>query len=121
MSNDIHIAEQYDLLDLNTLLITDPPATFFVRVSGNSMIDVGIASGDVLVVDKGILAKDGDIVIAIVDGGFTVKRLYQRNGKQALLPENPDYQPIEFAEGQTVEIWGVVTGCVKRFIRQPRR
>ena len=56
MSNDIHIAEQYDLLDLNTLLITDPPATFFVRVSGNSMIDVGIASGDVLVVDKGRIA-----------------------------------------------------------------
>ncbi|MEQ6292210.1 LexA family protein [Vogesella sp. GCM10023246] len=103
-------------LDLNELLIHDAPSTFMVRVTGDSMVGAGISSGDVLVVDRSLTPAHGQIVLAIVDGDFTVKRLHRRGTRVALIPENPAYQPIELHDGQELQVWGVVTGCVKQFL-----
>ncbi len=99
-------------LDLNQHLVRNPAATFFVRVTGDSMIEAGIHSGDVLVVDRSIEPKDGNIVIAVLDGDLTVKRLLRENGKVYLTPENPDYNRIEINEEMQFEVWGVVTTVI---------
>jgi DNA polymerase V len=95
--------------DLNELLVKNPVATYFLRVSGDSMINAGIHSGDVLVVDKSLEAVEGKIVIAEVDGELTVKRLSKIKGKFFLVAENPDYKPISINPESTFQIWGVVT------------
>lgn len=107
-------AQGYELesLDLNKRYIVNSPATFFVRGEGDSMIDAGILPGAVLVVDKSIKPKSGDIVIAEVDGEFLVKRLYKRASVIKLLSENKAYPPIEMKDGQELVIWGVVTAAV---------
>ncbi|POZ61806.1 LexA family protein [Chromobacterium alticapitis] len=102
-------------IDLQAYLVTDPPATFLVRVAGDSMRDAGILEKDLLVVDKGLPPRHGDIVVAVVDGLFTVKRLHLKHGRCSLQAENPDYPPIVPAEGQELQIWGVVTACVRKF------
>jgi DNA polymerase V len=99
-------------LDLNRHLIKHPAATFFVRVSGDSMTGAGIHSGDLLVVDRSLEAVDGNVIVAALDGDLTVKRLRKRNGALSLLPENRNYQPIEITGQQTFEIWGVVTNVI---------
>lgn len=96
-------------LDLNEHLVRHPAATFFVRVTGDSMRDAGIASGDILVVDRAIEARDRHIVIAALDGELTVKRLRRKNGRLFLMPDNPDYAPLEISPEASFEIWGVVT------------
>jgi DNA polymerase V len=96
-------------IDLNDHLVDNPTATFYARVEGDSMIGVGIYPGSVLVVDKSLTARNGDIVVAVVDQDFTVKRLEKKFNKMRLLPENAKYKPIEIREGMQVEIWGVVT------------
>lgn len=104
-----------DALDLNRYLISDAPATFMVRVRGDSMIGAGIGEGDILVVDRGRTPQHDQIVLAVIDGEFTVKRLYRREDRLALIPENPAYAPIELHAGQELVIWGVVTACIKKF------
>lgn len=106
---------QERMLDLNEYLIQDAAATFMLRVSGDSMSGAGIASGDLLVVDRALLPQHGQIVLAVVDGDFTVKRLYRQHGRLELRAENPAYAPICLADGQELQIWGVVTACIKRF------
>lgn len=101
-----------DTLNLNEFLIKHPTSTFLVRASGSSMINAGIHENDILIVDRSIAATPGKIVIAAIDGQLTVKRLQQKNGKFILLPENPDYQPIEIADESNVCIWGVVTNVI---------
>ena len=81
-------------LDLNNHLIKHPAATFFVRVSGDSMIGAGINDGDLIIVDRSLEAKDGDVVLAVVNSEFTVKRIKKRKGKMFLVPENENYEPI---------------------------
>jgi DNA polymerase V len=102
-------------LDLNQHLVKHPAATFFVRVTGDSMIGKGIHSGDLLIVDKSLDPKDGSIVIAALDGELTVKQLEKRNGKFRLLPANKNYEPLEVSERQSFEIWGVVTNVIHSF------
>lgn len=102
--------EQY--LDLNDHLIKHPAATFFVRASGESMINAGIYSGDMLVVDRSIEAVHGHVVIAAVNGELTVKRLSRQQGKTRLLAENPEFAAIELTSDQDVVIWGVVTHVI---------
>lgn len=102
-------------LDLNEHLIRHREATFFVRAQGHSMIGAGIRDGDLLVVDRALTPGDGDIVIAVVDGELTVKRLELDGGQVSLQAENPCYGPIEFREGQELTVWGVVTSVVHRF------
>jgi len=101
-----------DRIDLNRHLIRHREATFFLRVQGDSMIDAGIHDGDLLVVDRALEPGDGKIVIAALDGELTVKRLSLRDGKAALMPENPDYPVIEIGSDQELVIWGVVTNVV---------
>ena len=99
-------------LDLNEHLVKHPAATFLVRASGDSMINVGIHSGDILVVDRSLDATHGKIVIAALNGELTVKRLYRQKGAVKLLAENPDYPPINIAESFDLVIWGVVTNVI---------
>ncbi|GAB2975920.1 translesion error-prone DNA polymerase V autoproteolytic subunit [Frigoribacterium salinisoli] len=101
-------------VDLNRHLMRDPTATFLVRVSGDSMTGAGIFDGDELVVDRGLDAHDGAVVVAVVNGELTVKRLLRREGRTALLPENPAYPVIELSELDELTIWGVVTRCLHR-------
>ena len=96
-------------IDLNEDLVRNPAATFFVRVKGESMRDAGIHAGDILVVDRSLTPSDRQIVIAMIDGEFTVKRLRRRVGGVFLEPENPDYPSIEVGENQELTIWGAVT------------
>ena len=103
-------------LDLTQLLITHPQATFLLRVAGASMREAGIDDGDTLVVDRAIKPRHGHIVVAVVDGEFTVKQLHQRAGRLRLKAANPTFPDIEPKDGQTVEVWGVVSSCIKRFV-----
>ena len=96
-------------IDLNEELVRNPAATFFVRVKGESMRNAGIHAGDILVVDRSLTPSDRQIVIAMIDGEFTVKRLRRRVGGVFLEPENPDYPSIEVGENQELTIWGAVT------------
>ena len=117
-------AEQYlePPLDLNELLVKRPAATYFVRVEGDSMVGAGIRDGDLLVVDRSLRPADGDVIIASVDGDFTVKtlRLGKREegkGKREvwLEPANPKFSVIKFESFQELDYFGKVTACIHRF------
>ena len=99
-------------LDLNEKCIKHPAATFFVRVSGNSMINAGIKSGDLLIVDRSIEPSNNKVVIAVINGDFTVKRVETTHGKVFLMPENTNFKPIEITEDMDCKIWGVVTHVI---------
>lgn len=99
-------------LDLNKLAIKHPSATYFVKVSGDSMRGVGITDGDLLIVDRSLTAQHGDIVVAAVAGEFTVKELRTRPVLQ-LIPHNNHYSPITFQDAEELEIFGVVTFTLK--------
>ncbi|EGB15827.1 Peptidase S24/S26A/S26B, conserved region [Pseudodesulfovibrio mercurii] len=103
-------AEEYleKRLDLNEHLVTRPEATYFVRVSGDSMIGAGIHHGDLLVVDRSLDPRPGNVVIALVEGEFTVKRLRKSPLGLELAPENPEYVAILLSEETDFLIWGVV-------------
>lgn len=98
-------------LDLNKLLVRHPSATYFVRVSGHSMADANIKEGDLLIVDSALTAVHDDIVVAAIDGEFTVKKLRTHPSLQ-LVPMNPNYAPITFNDEASLEIFGVVTFIV---------
>ncbi len=99
-------------LDLNQYLIRHRAATFFVRASGDSMIGAGIHSGDLLIVDRAIQPADGSIVIAVVNGELTVKRLSKKGDRLLLVAENEQYAPLEINEHTDFKIWGVVTNAI---------
>lgn len=105
-------------LDLHRLLIQHPSSTFFVRAAGESMLGAGIHSGDLLVVDRAREPRHGDVVVAQVDGDFTVKRLDRRTrpGGIVLRAENPAYQPIVSTAARPITVWGVVTACIHAFV-----
>ena len=117
-------AEQYQEppLDLNELLVKRPAATFFVRVQGDSMIGEGIHDGDLLVVDRSLRPASGDVIIACVDGDFTVKTLRLGNGERGmgngevrLVAANPNYPDIVLKSGQEMDYFGKVTACIHQF------
>jgi DNA polymerase V len=101
-------------LDLNDLLVKHPLSTYYLRVEGNSMTGASIASGDIVVVDKSLEPRSGDIVVAAVEGEFTLKRLKKQGSQAWLLAENPDYPPIALHEATDASIWGVVTYIVHK-------
>ncbi len=101
-----------DRLDLNALLVNNKAATFFLRVKGDSMLNAGIHHGDIIVVDRSVQPVHRSIVVAVVDGELTVKRLISRSGVTELHAENPKYLPIRLQEGQELTIWGVVTSSI---------
>ena len=104
-----------DGLDLNAYLVQHPAATFLFSVQGHSMQGAGILDGDKVVVDRAVDARHGHIVVATVDGEFTLKRLYQRHNRVELHPENPAFPPIQFTGSTQLQIWGVVVGVVRRY------
>ena len=95
-------------LDLNEHLIRHPAATFYVYAKGNSMQNSGIYDGDLLIVDRAVEPKLKNIVIAVIDGEFTVKRISKIKNKIYLLPDNKEYRPIEIKDSSNFQIWGVV-------------
>ncbi|AFY91185.1 LexA family protein [Chroococcidiopsis thermalis] len=99
-------------LDLNQHLIHHPAATFFVRVSGDSMIGAGIHCGDLLIVDRALEPVDGSVIIAVVDGELTVKRLHRTGDRLRLVAANDCYKPLEITEHMEFQIWGVVTNAI---------
>ncbi|ELS32317.1 MULTISPECIES: LexA family protein [Pseudanabaena] len=99
-------------IDLNRHLVKHPESTFLVRVIGDSMLDAGIHPSDLLVVDRAIEPISGKVVIAVVNGELTVKRLRKHRNKLWLMPENPNFQPIEIDENVDLHIWGVVTNVI---------
>jgi DNA polymerase V len=101
-----------EVINLEEYLVPHPNKTFLVRISGLSMIDAGMYPNDILIVDRSLPAQDGKIIVAMLDGEFTVKRLSQRDGKIFLLPENPDFSPIEVRADQEFSVWGVVTNVI---------
>ena len=100
-------------IDLNEQLIRNKPATFFMRVSGNSMINAGIYDGDIVIVDRSIKPVTGKIVIAVIDGEMLIRRYEQTLNRLRLIPETPKLSPIEVNEFSDFKIWGVVI-CVIR-------
>lgn len=102
-------------IDLTELLIKHPQATYYLRASGQSMVEAGIFDNDIMVVDRAIKPRHNHIVVAIVDGDFTVKYLYQRAGRIKLKAANPTFPEIVPKDGQTIEVWGVVTSTIKQF------
>jgi len=103
-------------LDPNDFLIDQQDATFFVTIQGYSMMDVGLLPGDKAVVDRSKTPNIGNIVLAVINGEFTIKTLAKnKSGSPRLLPANKDFKPIEITEEMQFEIWGVVTGSFRRF------
>lgn len=102
-------------IDLNRHLIKHPEATYFGRVSGQSMKDVGIDDGDLLIIDKSITPSDGKIAVCFINGEYTLKRLKVTSKGVWLVPENAAYSAIKVEEGSEFLVWGVVTNVVKYF------
>ncbi|MBN9378106.1 MAG: peptidase S24 [Chlamydiales bacterium 38-26] len=109
-------AENYieNSLDLNDLMIKHPASTFFVRVQGDSMNGAGISTGDILVVDKALEASSGRIIVAIINGEFTVKRLMINAKGVFLEPANPKYRSLVISEEMDFQVWGVVTYVIHK-------
>lgn len=105
-----------DGLDLNEYLVQHKAASFLFRVQGHSMQGAGIVDGDKVVVDRSIEPQHNQIVIAVVDGEYTIKRLYCKNGRIELRAENPTFKPIRFTAESQLEVWGVVVGVVRRYV-----
>lgn len=102
-------------LDIAALLITNAPATYFVRIEGDSMVGSSIKPGDIAVVDCSLEAKAGQIVIAILDGELVIKQLgFGPGGEPLLIPQNKRYRTITVREEQDFQIWGVVTWTIHR-------
>lgn len=102
-------------LDFNDLLVTNPEATFAVRAVGDSMIGAGIHPGDIVIVDRSRRAGDRSVVLAVLDGEFTIKRYRDVSGRRWLEAENPAYEPIPLSEESSFEVWGVVSNAIRTF------
>ena len=103
-------------IDLNEHLISNPSSTFFLRVKGDSMINAGIKDKDLIIVDKSLIAKPGNIVIAMIDGEFTIKRLSIKNDELYLKAENHNYPDFSFKNHIDVQIWGVVIYSIHSYL-----
>ncbi len=102
-------------IDLNKELIKNPPATFFGRVNGDSMKDIGIDDGDLLIIDKSIEPVDGKIAVCFIDGEFTLKRIKIEKDAVWLMPANENYSPIKVTANNDFTVWGIVTHVIKSF------
>lgn len=107
-------------LDFNEFLVRNKAATYVFTVTGDSMSGAGIENGDKVVVDRSLSPAHDDIVVALVNNEFTIKRLFKRRGQIELRPDNPAYPPITFEEGSELQVWGVVVGVVRKYTRKRR-
>ena len=103
-------------LDLHDHLVQNPSSTFCVRAIGESMKDAGIQSGDVMIVDRSLKPKNRSIVLAVIDGEFTVKRVNISDNQLYLVPENNDFTPIKITEEMNFQIWGIVTFIIHKAV-----
>ena len=101
-------------LSLQDYLVQNPSATFCVRVTGDSMKNAGISSGDVMIVDRALEPKNNTIVLAVLDGEFTVKRIQKKGDDLFLNPENKDFKAIQITEEMNFQVWGVVTHIIHK-------
>ena len=101
-------------ISLDKHLIQNPAATFMAYANGDSMVRVGIHHGDILVIDRSLSARDGDVIIALLHGEFTVKEISVIDGVLFLAPKNPQYSPIRITSEMEFEVWGVVTFSVRK-------
>ena len=101
-------------ISLDKELVRNKDATFYARVSGESMIGAGLDDGDLLVIDRSLSPENGKIAVCLVDGEFTVKRIKKEKNKLYLMPENKKYKPIELKEENELIIWGVVEYVIKK-------
>ena len=101
-------------ISLDRVLVKNKEATFYAKVSGQSMIGAGLDDGDLLVVDKSLEPQDNKIAVCFIDGEFTVKRLQVTKEAVFLLPANPAYDPIQISEENNFQIWGIVTHVIKK-------
>ena len=104
-----------EALDLNTFLVRHKAATYAFAVKGQSMRDAGIHDGDKVLVDRSVNPKHGQIVVAVVNGDYTIKRLHSVAGCIELHAENPEFLPRKFQDGEHLEVWGVVVGVIRRY------
>jgi len=109
-------AEDYieNRLDLNEYLIKNPSSTFFAKVQGDSMVKVGINDGDILIVDRSLEPVTGKIIIGVLNGEFTVKRIIKKGKQFFLQPENDNFKPIEITNNPDFSIWGIVTHSIHK-------
>ena len=108
----------HDSLDFNRDMIKNPEATFYGRVSGDSMIDAGICDGDIAVIDRSLQPMDGNVIVAFVNGEFTIKYLdlkHKEEGYIELKPANPNYSPIRIDVEDNFRVWGVVVWTIKQW------
>jgi DNA polymerase V len=105
-----------DVLGLNAFLVKNPLSTFLAKTEGDSMKNIGIFDGDILVIDRSIEPADNHIIIGVVNGEFTVKRVKKRNQQLFLVPENEQYTEIEITEFTDFRIWGVVTFVIHKVL-----
>ncbi|MDD3095242.1 MAG: translesion error-prone DNA polymerase V autoproteolytic subunit [Candidatus Neomarinimicrobiota bacterium] len=101
-------------LDLNRELVRNPNATFYGRVKGNSMQNIGIHDGDVLVIDRSLEPANDAVAVCYIDGEFTVKRVHVEGQSCYLMPENSEFKPIPVSEDNHFLIWGIVTYVIKK-------
>jgi len=101
-------------ISLDKELVKNKEATFYARVDGNSMIGAGLEDGDLLIIDRSLYPENGKIVVCLIDGDFTVKRIKKEKEKLYLLPENKKYKPIEIKEENELIIWGIVEYVIKK-------
>ena len=101
-------------ISLDKELVKNKEATFYARVSGDSMIGAGLDDGDLLVIDRSLSPENGKIAVCFIDGDFTVKRIKKEKGKLYLKPENKKYKPIEISEDNELIIWGIVEYVIKK-------
>ena len=104
-----------DNLDLNKFLIKQKDSTFFMKVEGDSMKDLGIFSGNILIIDRSIKNFDHKVVVVVLNGEFTVRTFMKKEGRVFLVPGNPKYKVVEIVEGMDFEVWGVVTTVLNKF------
>lgn len=109
-------ADDYLDMDLNLhdYLVQHPSATFCVRAVGDSMVDAGIQSSDVMVIDRALTPKNNDIILAVVNGEFTVKRIKKSEDELYLMPANENYKPMKITEEMNFQVWGVVTFIIHK-------
>ncbi len=100
-------------LDFTRDFVPHPDATFYARVRGDSMKDDGIFDGDIAVIDKAVEPKHGNLVVAMINGEFTLKRFHRKDNRILLMPANPAFKPIEIKEGDDFTVWGVVRMVLK--------
>ena len=101
-------------ISLDRELVKNKEATFYARVSGDSMVGAGLDDGDLLVIDRSLNPENGKIAVCLIDGEFTVKRIKKEKNKLYLIPENKEYRPIELKEENELIIWGVVEYVIKK-------